>query len=53
MSNIDYDNMNRGSTWPLITQSDLGKVECIIPDEDNLQKFKQLVNVLFSKVQKN
>lgn len=52
MSNIDYDNMNRGSTRPLITQSDLGKVECIIPDEDNLQKFKQLVNVLFSKVQK-
>lgn len=53
MSNIDYDNMNRGSTQPLITQSDLGKVECIIPDEDNLQKFKQLVNILFSKVQEN
>lgn len=53
MKNIDYDNMNRGSTQPLITQSDLGKVECIIPDEDNLQKFKQLVNILFSKVQEN
>ena len=53
MSNIDYDNMNRGSTQPLITQSDLGKVECIIPDEENLQKFEQLVNILFSKVQEN
>ena len=53
MSNIDYDNMNRGSTQPLITQSDLGKVECIIPDEKNLNKFEQLMAILFSKVHKN
>ena len=53
MCNIDYDNMNRGSTQPLITQSDLGKVECIIPDEGNLNKFEQLTNNLFAKVQEN
>ena len=53
MSNIDYDNMNRGSTQPLITQSDLGKVECIIPDEKNLNKFEQLTAILFSKVHEN
>lgn len=53
MCNIDYDNMNRGSTQPLITQSDLGKVECIIPDEENLNKFEHLTNNLFAKVQEN
>lgn len=53
MKNIDYDNMNRGSTQPLITQSDLGKVECIIPDEKNLNKFEQLTAILFSKVHEN
>ena len=53
LKNIDYDNMNRGSTQPLITQSDLGKVECIIPDEGNLNKFEQLTNNLFAKLQEN
>ena len=53
MKNIDYDNMNRGSTQSLITQSDLGKVECIIPDEKNLNKFEQLTAILFSKVHEN
>ena len=53
MCNIDYDNMNRGSTQPLITQSDLGKVECIIPDEENLNKFEQLASILFSKFHEN
>ena len=53
MKNIDYDNMNRGSTQPLITQSDLGKVECIIPDEENLNKFEKFTNSLFAKVQDN
>ena len=53
MCNIDYDNMNRGSTQPLITQSDLGKVECKIPDEENLNKFEQLVSILFSKFHEN
>lgn len=53
MCNIDYDNMNRGSTQPLITQSDLGKVECIIPDEEILNKFEQLASILFSKFHEN
>ena len=53
IKNIDYDNMNRGSTQPLITQSDLGKVECIIPDEENLNKFEKFTNSLFAKVQDN
>lgn len=49
LKNIDYTNMNRGSTQPLITQSDLGKVECIIPDCQNLEKFEIIVGKLFDK----
>ena len=53
MCNIDYSNMNRGSTQPLITQSDLGKVECLIPAGNELEKFEKLVNILFNKIDAN
>lgn len=49
MCNIDYVNMNRGSTQPLITQSDLGKVECVIPDDETLIKFEKITSILFEK----
>lgn len=49
MRNIDYGNMNRGSTQPLITQSDLGKVECIIPDKVTLLKFEKMIGSVFEK----
>ena len=49
MCNIDYGNMNRGSTQPLITQSDLGKVECIIPNTESLIKFERITSTLFEK----
>ena len=49
MCNIDYVNMNRGSTQPLITQSDLGKVECVIPDDETLIKFGKITSILFEK----
>ena len=49
MRNIDYANMNRGSTQPLITQSDLGKVECIIPDKVTLLKFEKMIGSVFEK----
>ena len=49
MRNIDYGNMNRGSTQPLITQSDLGKIECIIPDTGTLFKFEKIIGSVFEK----
>ena len=49
MRNIDYGNMNRGSTQPLITQSDLGKIECIIPDTGTLLKFEKIIGSVFEK----
>ncbi len=53
LKNVDFGNMNRGSTQPLITQSDLGKIECVIPSENTLQKFEVNVLSLFSVVDAN
>jgi type I restriction enzyme, S subunit len=43
---IDFHNMNRGSTQPLITQTDLKNVPIILPDQDTLIKFEKLVGSL-------
>ena len=53
LKNIDFSNMNRGSTQPLITQSDLNKIECIIPSEQWLKKFEENVGNFFTIVSKN
>lgn len=53
LKNIDYSNMNRGSTQPLITQSDLNKIECIIPETSALLKFEIVAKSLFDDVNTN
>ena len=51
--NIDYKSMNRGSTQPLITQSDLKKIEIIMPTSEILDEFEKLAGGLMSNVEKN
>ena len=53
LKNIDFSNMNRGSTQPLITQSDLGKIDCVIPSENALQKFEDYVKSFFNVIDAN
>lgn len=53
LKNIDFDSLNRGSTQPLVTQSDLKKQIVINPLNDILTKFHQIVSVLFKKIQAN
>ena len=53
LKNVNFGNMNRGSTQPLITQSDLGKTECVIPNENTLQKFEVNIKSLFNVVDAN
>ena len=43
---IDYKNLNRGSTQPLITQSDLKKTEVIIPTIKIFEDFEVTVGCL-------
>lgn len=42
LKTINYTGMNRGSTQPLITQTDLKNTEIIIPSIDILIKFEQI-----------
>lgn len=46
LQNIDYANMNRGSTQPLITQTDLKNVEIVLPPSDILDQFEIQVGQL-------
>ena len=46
--NIDYSLMNRGSTQPLITQSDLKGVSVIMPNEKILREYEERASVLMS-----
>ena len=47
---VDYSLMNRGSTQPLITQSDLKGVAIIRPDETILKEFEGRASTLMSMI---
>lgn len=53
LKRIDYASMNRGSTQPLITQSDMNKVFVLLPDVDTLNEFESLAGTLMSQYETN
>ncbi|MCG6795478.1 restriction endonuclease subunit S [Geobacillus sp. YHL] len=53
LKSIDYAQLNRGSTQPLITQTDVKNVKIIIPSKEVLEKYELLVGTLFNKVEKS
>ena len=53
LKRIDYHSMNRGSTQPLITQSDMNKVLILIPDSETLNDFELLAGKLMEQYQSN
>lgn len=50
---VDYVNMNRGSTQPLITQTDLKNIEIVIPSDSVLKEFESLASTLMQKHAEN
>jgi type I restriction enzyme S subunit len=50
---VDFRNMNRGSTQPLITQTDLQNAPIILPNEKSLHKFEELVGSLMLRYENN
>ena len=40
LSNIDYQSINKGSTQPLITQTDIKNTRIALPDEESLLRFE-------------
>ena len=50
---VDYRSMNRGSTQPLITQTDLKNVPIVHPGEPTLQEFEKLCGSLMNRYEAN
>lgn len=53
MKRINFQSLNRGSTQPLITQTDLKIFEIIIPGEKLVDKFDLFSFGVFSKIENN
>ena len=53
LKRIDYHSLNRGSTQPLITQSDINKVPVLLPDNDTLIEYETLAGTLMSEYEAN
>jgi type I restriction enzyme S subunit len=49
----DLQMLNRGSTQPLLTQSDLQKIEMPLPPEKRLIEFARMVSPMFAKIDAN
>ena len=50
---IDYASLNRGSTQPLITQTDLKNQRVKLPPLSTLQRFENSYVVIFNQIQAN
>jgi type I restriction enzyme, S subunit len=53
LKDIDVISLNRGSTQPLVTQSDLKNQEFVIPSQELLKEFHFLTLSLFNKLDAN
>ena len=53
LKSIDYQAINRGSTQPLITQSDIKQQMILIPQDEVLMKFEENVNILDKAIKNN
>lgn len=53
LKSFDMEALNRGSTQPLVTQTDLKNQTVIIPDEKILMNFEVFLSTLYSKVNLN
>ncbi|NLW52680.1 MAG: restriction endonuclease subunit S [Tissierellia bacterium] len=47
LNQFDYKSLNRGSTQPLITQTDVNKIGILVPKNDLLKYFEKVVSSLF------
>lgn len=51
LKNIDYSGLNRGSTQPLITQTDIKNTAIILPNIKVLQKYERISKSLLVKTE--
>ena len=53
IKNFDFESMNKGSTQPLVTQTDLKNKISIIPDHIVLFQFENILLSIFNKIFSN
>lgn len=53
LQRVDYVNMNRGSTQPLITQTDLKNVSIVIPTEAILLEYEKITGTMMAMYESN
>ena len=53
LKNINYENLNRGSTQPLITQNDLKNIQILLPNLNILEEFEKRISSLMKLYNKN
>jgi type I restriction enzyme, S subunit len=53
MRELALKNLNRGSTQPLLTQTDLGNQRVCYPSDSIALKFHEIASVLFDKIEEN
>jgi type I restriction enzyme, S subunit len=53
LKQTDLEILNRGSTQPLLTQSDLQKIEMSLPSDNRLVEFNNVVSPMFAKIDIN
>ena len=49
LKSVDFTNMNRGSTQPLITQTDLKNVKIVVPETSCIKEYESIVLVLMNE----
>lgn len=53
MKNIDFESLNRGSTQPLITQTDLQNYPVFLPSDEQIKKYENIAESLNQKIYTN
>lgn len=50
LQKVDYLSLNRGSTQPLLTQTDLKSQKFVIPSKNLMEHFHKIVGTLFERI---
>ena len=53
MIDFELENLNVGSTQPLVRQSDLKNIEILLPNDEIVLRFEQQSKNIFKKINKN
>lgn len=53
LQRIDYAALNRGSTQPLITQTDVKNTDILLPNKDILSQFEKLTSTIMLQAEAN